>query len=291
MAALHKDGVRQFDLSVGNYAFKRRFGAVQFPLTDASVALGWRRRSLSSCATAPHSGCGVIPGWPKGWGARWVSSSRRMENNRCRTPDRAKPRCTFRVLDSWRGIAALLVALFHLDIYSALYSLDFTRNAFLFVDFFFVLSGFVITHSYAAPSRDAGRGGDICDQASWPPVAAACRGAAGIHYRRKRQGISGVARFIVLHSAVYRTQLTQYDCVESCLRAVARLHTAPDLESPELEYFRGILGLYDLCRGAFCCHSMVFAHPFCGCYCCFGADSRQRGDPHFVRKTRYRRDL
>jgi CelD/BcsL family acetyltransferase involved in cellulose biosynthesis len=42
MAALHGQGVRRFDLSVGNYAFKRRFGAVQFPLTDASVALGWR---------------------------------------------------------------------------------------------------------------------------------------------------------------------------------------------------------------------------------------------------------
>jgi CelD/BcsL family acetyltransferase involved in cellulose biosynthesis len=42
MAALHRQGVRKFDLSVGNYAFKRRFGAVQFPLTDASVALGWR---------------------------------------------------------------------------------------------------------------------------------------------------------------------------------------------------------------------------------------------------------
>jgi CelD/BcsL family acetyltransferase involved in cellulose biosynthesis len=42
MAALHKDGVRQFDLSIGNYAFKRRFGAVQFPLTDVSIALGWR---------------------------------------------------------------------------------------------------------------------------------------------------------------------------------------------------------------------------------------------------------
>ena len=55
----------------------------------------------------------------------------------------------FRVLDSWRGIAALLVALFHLNVYSALYSLDFMRNAYLFVDFFFVLSGFVITHSYA----------------------------------------------------------------------------------------------------------------------------------------------
>ena len=42
MAALHRDGVRQFDLSIGNYAFKRRFGAAQLPLTDASVALGWR---------------------------------------------------------------------------------------------------------------------------------------------------------------------------------------------------------------------------------------------------------
>jgi peptidoglycan/LPS O-acetylase OafA/YrhL len=58
-------------------------------------------------------------------------------------------RTHFRVLDSWRGIAALLVAIFHLNVYSAIYSLDFIRNAYLFVDFFFVLSGFVITHSYA----------------------------------------------------------------------------------------------------------------------------------------------
>jgi len=42
MAALHEQGVRRFDLSVGNYAFKRRFGAEPIPLTDASVALGWR---------------------------------------------------------------------------------------------------------------------------------------------------------------------------------------------------------------------------------------------------------
>jgi peptidoglycan/LPS O-acetylase OafA/YrhL len=55
----------------------------------------------------------------------------------------------FNVLDSWRGIAALLVALFHLNVLSAVYSLEFVRNAYLFVDFFFVLSGFVITHSYS----------------------------------------------------------------------------------------------------------------------------------------------
>ena len=42
MTALHQDGVREFDLSVGNYAFKRRFGATALPLTDISVALGWR---------------------------------------------------------------------------------------------------------------------------------------------------------------------------------------------------------------------------------------------------------
>jgi peptidoglycan/LPS O-acetylase OafA/YrhL len=58
-------------------------------------------------------------------------------------------RTHFRVLDSWRGVAALLVALFHLNVFSAIYSMEIIRNGFLFVDFFFVLSGFVITHSYA----------------------------------------------------------------------------------------------------------------------------------------------
>src|SRR5216117_1177188 len=54
----------------------------------------------------------------------------------------------FRSLDSWRGIAACLVALFHLDAYSHLYGVPFLRNSWLFVDFFFVLSGFVIAANY-----------------------------------------------------------------------------------------------------------------------------------------------
>jgi CelD/BcsL family acetyltransferase involved in cellulose biosynthesis len=42
MAALHAQGVRRFDLSIGNHDYKRRFGAEQVALTDASVALSWR---------------------------------------------------------------------------------------------------------------------------------------------------------------------------------------------------------------------------------------------------------
>src|SRR6266513_2571664 len=60
----------------------------------------------------------------------------------------------FVVLDSWRGIAACLVALFHLDAYSHLYGVPFLRNSWLFVDFFFVLSGFVIAANYQQRLRD-----------------------------------------------------------------------------------------------------------------------------------------
>ena len=42
MAALHGDGVREFDFSIGNYAYKRRFGVMRTPLVDLSAALSWR---------------------------------------------------------------------------------------------------------------------------------------------------------------------------------------------------------------------------------------------------------
>jgi peptidoglycan/LPS O-acetylase OafA/YrhL len=58
------------------------------------------------------------------------------------TPDR------FEVLDSWRGICALLVSLLHMQVLSDFGNLAFFKNAFLFVDFFFVLSGFVIAANY-----------------------------------------------------------------------------------------------------------------------------------------------
>jgi CelD/BcsL family acetyltransferase involved in cellulose biosynthesis len=42
MAALHADGVREFDFSIGNYAYKRRFGVARIALVDLSAALSWR---------------------------------------------------------------------------------------------------------------------------------------------------------------------------------------------------------------------------------------------------------
>jgi CelD/BcsL family acetyltransferase involved in cellulose biosynthesis len=42
MAALHQDGVRQFDFSIGNYAYKRRFGVAPLALADVTASLSWR---------------------------------------------------------------------------------------------------------------------------------------------------------------------------------------------------------------------------------------------------------
>ncbi|MHA6642191.1 acyltransferase family protein [Mesorhizobium sp. A623] len=55
----------------------------------------------------------------------------------------------FTVLDTFRGLCALLVALFHFPTSSAISQNAFVGASYLFVDFFFVLSGFVIASSYA----------------------------------------------------------------------------------------------------------------------------------------------
>ncbi|MDO7844621.1 acyltransferase family protein [Sphingomonas immobilis] len=54
----------------------------------------------------------------------------------------------FVVLDSWRGICAIIVVIFHYPGLSHLFESDFIRHGWLFVDFFFALSGFVIAHAY-----------------------------------------------------------------------------------------------------------------------------------------------
>lgn len=55
----------------------------------------------------------------------------------------------FYVLDSFRGIAAVFVVIHHMHYIGSITEWNFFKNSDLFVDFFFVLSGFVLTHSYA----------------------------------------------------------------------------------------------------------------------------------------------
>ncbi len=54
----------------------------------------------------------------------------------------------FRALDGWRGVCALLVALHHMSVLGWIYHQSLMRHAWMFVDFFFVLSGFVIAYAY-----------------------------------------------------------------------------------------------------------------------------------------------
>jgi peptidoglycan/LPS O-acetylase OafA/YrhL len=51
-------------------------------------------------------------------------------------------------LDGWRGLAALAIAFYHLPVAHAFRDLAGWKNLEFFVDFFFVLSGFVICHAW-----------------------------------------------------------------------------------------------------------------------------------------------
>lgn len=55
----------------------------------------------------------------------------------------------FHNLDALRGLCAILVALFHATWFSHFRKLAIVYNGWLFVDFFFILSGFVIAFNYA----------------------------------------------------------------------------------------------------------------------------------------------
>lgn len=60
----------------------------------------------------------------------------------------SQSRAFFHSLESLRGIAALLVVIYHVGWLNPLYEFGFVRNGALMVDLFFVLSGFVMVHCY-----------------------------------------------------------------------------------------------------------------------------------------------
>lgn len=62
----------------------------------------------------------------------------------------------FRALDAWRGMCALIVAAMHFQTIGYIHSSSLVQHAGRFVDFFFVLSGFVIAHAYRSRLRGDG---------------------------------------------------------------------------------------------------------------------------------------
>lgn len=70
------------------------------------------------------------------------------------------PHRRFEALDSLRGVCAILVVMFHMPVASHWRDWGLIQHGYLFVDYFFVLSGFVIAHAYGQrlkTPRDSGR--------------------------------------------------------------------------------------------------------------------------------------
>ncbi len=65
----------------------------------------------------------------------------------------------FAALDGLRGVCALMIVFLHAPVGGTIGEAPIVRNAFLFVDFFFVLSGFVIAHAFATRIRSWGEAG------------------------------------------------------------------------------------------------------------------------------------
>lgn len=57
-------------------------------------------------------------------------------------------RTRFESLDAFRGICAISVVFFHMHVLGSVTEWDFFRGSSIFVEFFFVLSGFVLAHGY-----------------------------------------------------------------------------------------------------------------------------------------------
>ena len=60
MAALHQDGVREFDFSIGNYAYKRRFGVAPLAAGRYQRRVELARTGPMRCAIAPRANCAAI---------------------------------------------------------------------------------------------------------------------------------------------------------------------------------------------------------------------------------------
>jgi hypothetical protein len=139
---------------------------------------GARRRSSRTSVAAKGAGreaawlpilIGALPG-PESRGkselnelARPEGTIRPLNLEQAVSPELAAPDAApnswsiprrFVVLDAWRGLAALWVAAYHFRVMGHIAETRFIRSGPIAVDFFFVLSGFVIWHGFGAKLMD-----------------------------------------------------------------------------------------------------------------------------------------
>lgn len=60
----------------------------------------------------------------------------------------------FKSLDGFRGIFAICIVIFHMRFINSAGEYSFFRNSYLLVDFFFILSGFIMAHKYFRAGRE-----------------------------------------------------------------------------------------------------------------------------------------
>jgi len=107
----------------------------------------------------------------------------------------------FEALDSWRGIAACLVAFYHMQKMSVnghLTGLALQLNSYLFVDFFFVLSGFVIAANYEqrlAEGYSPWRFALLRFGRLYPLHISVLLACIGLHLANAASGVAGVSAF------------------------------------------------------------------------------------------------
>ena len=153
----------------------------------------------------------------------------------------------FLVLDSWRGICALLVALFHFPTSSTISQSAFVGSSYLFVDFFFVLSGFVIASSYGNRLNQPDEARSLRAGPLRPHLPAASRHAARL--RRLRAAAAGSAATARHRGrALHRRLRPQEPACQSAPAARRRLRGSIELECAELEHFGRVLRLSAVCR-------------------------------------------
>ena len=131
--------------------------ASQFPICEAKGKNSIQKDGFAGAEL-------ILAGWSLGTLVELLSSGQVSMERGARTPGMTSfSHHRFHVLDGMRGIAAIMVMMRHYHAHDPEvhpYVHNLLNNSYLAVDFFFVLSGFVVSHAYGTKLLSGMRAGD-----------------------------------------------------------------------------------------------------------------------------------